>query len=296
MVLGAALLHALWNTMVKGGSEKLVAMCVMTTTGSVVGVLLIMHYALPHPDSWPYLASSLFTHNGYMVFLLLAYRAGDLSQVYPLARGSAPLFLTAHAALFAREWPGGWELAGVLGICAGIISLALTGGKRGARKDVDMASAGTGKRRWLNKMTSSGMLPVWLALGTGLWTSLYTFFDALGARASGSPGGYAAWLFTLVGLPWAVMLMWLRWRQPHRITTRGLVTGVTGGVFSLAAYTLVIWALSLGAMAPIAALRETSVIFVALIGAFYMRESFGLYRILAATLVAAGVVLLNLPP
>jgi drug/metabolite transporter (DMT)-like permease len=178
-----------------------------------------------------------------------------------LVLGSAPL---------AGEVPGRWEVVGVGVVSAGVLSVAL---ERGLP--------------WRHDLR-----PPAFALGTGVLIATYTVVDGLGVRRAGSPLGYSAWLFLLDGVPWAALLLCLRWRQPTRVTPRRIGQGFAAGALSMAAYSLVLWALSLGLLAPIAALRETSVIIAALIGTLLLGEPFGRRCVAAACLVAAGVVLL----
>jgi drug/metabolite transporter (DMT)-like permease len=226
---------------------------------------------------WPYLLLGVVTHNGFKVFLLLAYRTGDLSRVYPLARGSAPLLVALFSGVVAGEALTWMDLASVLLISLGLMSLALERGLtvRGLAASDD--------RRGL-----------WYALASGTCIAAYTLIDGMGVRLSGTVWGYSAWLFFVDAIPF--MLIALVWRGRYlRQFLRGRVApGVLAGSLSGLAYFIVMWALNHGAMAPVAALRETGVVFAALIGTVVLGESFGVRRILAAALVATGVVVMNL--
>jgi drug/metabolite transporter (DMT)-like permease len=197
------------------------------------------------------------------------YRLGEFGQVYPLARGTSPLVVTILAAVFVHEhlaWP---QIAGVLVVSAGLATLVLAGRR-------------PGRAAFL------------AAVGTGLTIAAYTTVDGVGVRASGSPLGYIGWLMILESLCVPMFAVVRRrdvlLKQPKRI----LGAGLAAGALSVLAYGLVLWAQTRGALAPIAALRETSVIFGAIIATLIFREPFGRTRILATFLVAGGIILLNI--
>jgi len=228
---------------------------------------------LPATASWPFLLLSALLHIGYFVSLMLAYREGDLSQVYPIARGTGPLGVAALSGIVAGETLSAREFLGVAVISLGVFSLAL------------------GPTR----LTRAEARPVILAFATGLFITAYTLVDGLGVRVSGNPLAYTAWLFLLHGLPFAIVLAVRRPRETMLFLRADWAMAVFGGVLTLAAYGLVLWALALGAIAPIAALRETGVIIAAAIGAATLGEPFGARRVLAAAVVVAGIILLSLP-
>jgi drug/metabolite transporter (DMT)-like permease len=227
----------------------------------------------PAAASWPFLGTSGVLHLGYKLVLMRSYRLGDLSQVYPLARGIAPLLVAGFAAGFVGERLGPPQLAGIVLVSVGLASLAF-GGKR---------------------PTAAERPAIVFALFTGVFIAAYTIVDGLGVRRSGTALGYAAWLFLLNGLPLPLYALAAR-RELLRVAMRpNWGKGVVAGVLSLAAYGLVLWAQTRGALAAVAALRETSVIVAAGIGSLLLGERFGRLRVLAAGLVAAGILLLNLP-
>jgi drug/metabolite transporter (DMT)-like permease len=273
VVLGSALMHATWNALVKTGDDRLVTLALISTVWLVLGGALAAWLPLPAAASWPFLLTSVALHYVYLFALLLMYREGDLSQVYPIARGSAPLLLALLSALLVGERLPALEWAGVALVSAGILSLTVQGRlPRG--------------REWR---------PIGAALFTGVLIVCYTLNDGLGVRRTDAALGYAVWLFFLQGLPWCALLVWLRVRRPERVPLRLLGPGLLAGALSMAAYGLVLWALSVAPMGPIAALRETGVIFAAAIGALKLGEPFGRRRILASALVALGVACLNWP-
>lgn len=274
LVLSAALAHAGWNALVKASGERGAIFSVLLLTGGVFGLIGAIILPPPAPEAWLYIVLSAIVHYGYYGFLLLAYRYGDLSHVYPLARGSAPLMVAGGAWVMAGEQLGVMGLAGLVLASAGIMSLAF---ENGLPRD-HAAKA------------------VFFAIGTGMLIATYTVVDGLGVRVSQAPVSYIAWLNLLEAIPISV---WLLVRRPAGFTGlsgRSWRRGLVGGVLAMFAYGLVIYALSLGAMAHISALRETSVLFAALIGTLVLRESSGSpgRRIAAAGLVSAGIVTLQL--
>jgi drug/metabolite transporter (DMT)-like permease len=271
-VLLAAVLHAAWNALLKGVEDRLTVMVLLDLTGAAVSLLAVALVPPPAPASWGFVALSMLLHTGYKLALLQSYRFGDLSQVYPLARGSAPLLVAGFAALVVGERLGPVQLAGLVGVCAGL-ALLLEAGQASLRR----APA------------------VGFALATGVLIAAYTVVDGLGVRRAGSVPGYTAWLFLGNGLPIPLFALAFRRRGLAGRLRAGLRVGVVSGVLSLAAYALVLWAQRRGALAVVAALRETSVLVAALIGTLVFGERFGRRRVAAALLLAAGIVVLNIP-
>jgi drug/metabolite transporter (DMT)-like permease len=266
-VLFAAVTHAAWNAIAHGIKDQLLAFGLIGAGGIVVAIPLVIVSPLPLGACWPYLLTSVAIHVLYNLGLMRSYRYGEFSQVYPLARGTSPLVVTILAALFVHERPSPEQLGGVLVVSAGLATLVFAG------------------RR-------PGRTALLAALGTGLTIAAYTTVDGVGVRASGSPVAYIGWLMLLesLGVP---LFALVRRRdtitgQPRAIIAAGLLAGA----LSVLAYGLVLWAQTRGALAPIAALRETSVIFGAIIGTLAFREPFGRTRIAATIVVAAGIIAL----
>ena len=270
-VLLAAVLHACWNALLKAVDDRLAALVLLDLTGLVLSALLLFLAPGPSPGSWAFLGLSVLLHTTYKVLLLQSYQVGDLSQVYPLARGTAPLLVAAFAWLLIGERLGPVQLVGLGGICGGLVLLLEAG-------------TTTPRRRQM----------VGLAVATGVAIAAYTVTDGLGVRRSGTALGYVAWLFLLGGLPIPLYTAATRRRGLGARLRNGLGVGVAAGVLSVAAYGLVIWAQRRGALAVVAALRETSVLVAALIGSLLFSERFGGRRVVAAALIAAGIVGLNL--
>jgi drug/metabolite transporter (DMT)-like permease len=269
-VLGAAVTHAVWNAIAHGIKDQTLAFALIGA-GSIGAVIpLIVVSAVPRAAAWPYLLASVGIHIFYNLLLMQCYRLGEFSQVYPLARGISPPVVTLVAAVFIHEHLSFPQLAGVVVVSAGLAFLIFSGGRpsRGA---------------------------VLAAVGTGLTIAAYTTVDGVGVRLSGSAFGYIGWLMLLQSLCVPMFALIRRrgvlLKQPPRI----LLAGLAAGALSVVAYGLVLWAQTQGALAPIAALRETSVIFGAIIGALAFREPFGRVRITATVIVVAGILLLNMP-
>lgn len=271
LVLVAALLHAGWNALVKLSGDHLLLLAVLHANSAIIALLFVPVLPLPAPASWPYLAASVVLHVGYLLFLVGAYRHGDLGHVYPLARGSAPLLVTIVSLTILGEGLSAQTLAAVLIIAFGILALAFHGGVSVLKEREAVA----------------------YALGTGVFIAAYTVVDGVGARLAGSPHAYAAWLFTLDGLCFIVLVILWRGRALYTTWRADWQGALLGGAMSLAAYWLVIWAMTLGPIAPVSALRETSVIFAPIIGALFLKESFARRRVAAAVVVVVGVVLLR---
>ena len=272
LVLLAALLHASWNALVKSSGDRLVVLTAVNFTGLVIGACLIPWLPLPAPEAWPYLIASAVFHTAYYAFLLKAYRHGDLSQVYPLARGTAPLLITVGGFLFAGEGLSLLMLAGIMLASVGIISLSFEHGSpfRGAHPAV---------------------VP---ALLTSFWIAAYSVTDGLGGRVSGNVLSYICWLTFLDGWPILIYTLWVRRGRALQYLRENWRYSTAGGIFSLSAYGVVIYAMSLGAMGLVSALRETSVIMASIIGIVMLKERVTPLRIGSALLVTTGVVLMRL--
>ena len=226
---------------------------------------------LPAPESWPYIALSVLLHQGYSIFLLLAYRYGDLSHVYPLARGSAPLIVAFLSLTLLGEQLSRGALLAVFMIGAGVVSLSFTRGAQGLRDP------------WA----------VFFALGTGLFIAGYTVTDGAGARLAGGAHGYSAWMLGLEGLPIAVFVLWKRRTRALAQVGRIWKPAVLMGLISLAAYWTVIWAMTVAPIALVAALRETGIVFAVLFGVLFLKERLSLARLAAAFMTLAGAALLK---
>ncbi len=273
LVLLAAVLHASWNALIKTGGDRLAVMALTMAIPALPCWVVVAFLPLPAAESWPYIFASIVIHTGYYTFLLRAYHHGDLSHVYPIARGTAPLLVALGGWSLAGEALSAAELAGVAIVSGGIISLAWRGNGAVAR-DGELQAVG-------------------FALLTSLTIGLYSLCDGLGVRSSGYAFSYILWLFALEGLPIFTFAVWRRRGRLRAAFGPSLKSGLGAGVISSLAYGIVIWAMSLGPMAHVVALRETSVIMAAVLGAVFLKEPFGRRRIAAAAVVATGAVLLQ---
>ena len=253
----------------KGGTPEF-SIAAYQAVGALICLTMVPFVALPNAESWPYIIASVIVHNLYYLTMAQAYRAGDLSQVYPLFRGLAPVLVAIGAAAFADELLSRGALVGLVLICGGLMSITLFG---------------------------AGKIPP-VALRWGIITSLliasYTVIDGLGVRMSDNALSYILWLFILEVVPIGCWLLIYRRRQWINYMQGAKNTILFGGIASSLAYGLVIYAMSLGALAVVSSLRETSVIFAALIGTLILGEPFGKQRVIAAILVGTGVVIIRL--
>ena len=271
MVLSAAVLHAVWNALVKLHGDRLVVMVMITVSGGIASLFLLPFVSFPAPAAWPYIWVSLVLHNAYYLFLVIAYRYGDLSHVYPLARGSAPLIVAGLSVLFLGETLTRQGFLSVAVIGLGIMSLTLTRGATGFREP----------------------RAVIFALGTGCFIAAYTVVDGLGARLAESAHAYTFWLLAIDTIPLATFVLWLRRGKAVQVVRRSWKVGVLAGLTSLVAVWLVNWALTLAPLAMVSAVRETSIVFAVLLGVVFLKERLDLIRLAAITTTLVGAVMLK---
>ncbi|MFP3991916.1 DMT family transporter [Streptomyces sp. E11-3] len=271
-VVLAAVTHASWNAIAHHLKDRLLAFTLLTGGGALIGAVMACFVPLPAAEAWPYLLISAAIHVAYIVLLMRSFNLGEFGQMYPIARGTAPLVVTVAAAVFVGERIDGWQLAGVAVACAGLVGLALWG------------------------IRGSGRPPHWpaltAALATGLAIAAYTVVDGVGVRASGSSLAYIAWLMVLEGLAIPAYALYRHGRRLPTLLRPYAARGLFGAALSVAAYGLVLWAQTRAPLAPVAALRESSIIAGAAIGALFFKERFGAPRIAAAALMVLGIGLM----
>ncbi|MEV4610992.1 EamA family transporter [Kitasatospora sp. NPDC049258] len=274
VVLASAVLHAVWNALAHGVRDKLAGFALMNTAFLGCGALLACFTPLPDPAAWPYIAASTALQVGYQLLLLQAYRLGDFGQMYPIARGTSPLVVALLAATVLGPGLPGGKLAGVVVISAGLVGLALAGGVPGRAQLPALAAA----------------------VGTGVMIAGYTVVDGTGVRLAGGSAGYIAWMFLTQGAAMLTVAAALRGRALPGQLRVGWRQGVAGGLMSLTAYGLVVWAQAQPGsdLATVAALRETSIVIAAVIGAVVLREGLGRIRLAASAAVLAGIAVLEL--
>ena len=271
-VLGAGFLHAGWNALLKSspGGDALLDTATVVAGSSVWGLAVVPFVPLPAVAAWPYMATSAVIHFGYYLTLAQAYRTGDLSFAYPLMRGTAPLIVTLLGIAFLRELPTAPMALGILLISVGIVSIAFVQ----HRKHPPSAA--------------------YWAFANAALIAVYTLVDATGARVSGNAASYVSWLIFLEGLPFLVWVVSRRGEVAVRYMRNSALRGLVGGACSLAAYGIVLWAMTRAPVAAVAALRETSVLFAALMGSLWLKEKFGLPRLAGAVSVVLGIAALKL--
>jgi len=271
LVLAAALMHASWNTILKASESMLLDTAVITVGAGAIALATLPFMPPPRPESWPWLTASVALHFLYHLALIDAYRHGDLSHTYPLMRGGAPLIVVLLTPLLLGELVGPQVLSGILLVSLGIVVPTVhTLARHGARKATAFAVA--------NAAIIAG----------------YTQVDGQGARLSGHAISYSQWLFFLDSFAISAVASKLHGRYVLAYARRRFLPGLTGAVLTLASYGIAIWAMTRAPIAAVAALRETSVIFAAVIGTAVLKEPFGAWRIAGAMLVASGIALMKL--
>jgi len=265
LTLFAAVLHATWNAALRSGVDRLWFVTIMSFATTVAAIPFALLLPLPSTQSWAYLGISAVLQVGYSIFLAHAYRYGELGQVYPIVRGSVPLMVSIGGFVLAGQRLSKSALFGVMLICVGIISLAFGRTRAGAKSVV-------------------------LALATASFVASYVTADAIGVRLAGSAQSYAAWIFLIYGalLPLAFLL--LRRRIVVDLRSPETVKALAGGIISLLSYGAITAALAVGMVGPISALRETSIVFSALLGRMVLGEALTRRRILVCIAVTLGAV------
>lgn len=273
VVLLAALCHATWNFLVKRSDDPYQGMTAVVIGHIPFGAVAVLCSPSVAPSAWPYIIAGALLHTGYQVFLLNSYRYGDLSQVYPMARGAAPLITALVSILLLGEHFDQIQVASLFIIGAGIISLAFTAGKRGTEK------------RYTTVM---------LAIITAGFISSYSLVDGTGARIAGTALGFYGCLTIINGLIFTGIVVKIRPGTTTRVLKRHLPVTLFGGGISFLAYALVIWSFTKAPIALVAALRETSVIFALLLGVFVLKEKLTGLKVCAVVLTLTGVILLRI--
>jgi phosphonate utilization associated putative membrane protein len=274
-VLLGALLHASWNALIKSSGDKAVDTALVHFLAALLAVPLLLWVGLPEPAAWPYIATSLLIHVGYYIALVGAYRHGDLGLTYPIMRGCAPLLVALASTTFLDEAPSLVAWAGIVGITAGValVGLAHPGETLHHRKALAFAFA------------NAAIIAV------------YTVVDGLGARTAGNALRYVMVLFVLDGISYPLGVWLRRNAQARREIVRYAAVrwpaALLGGGASIGSYTIALWAMTLAPVASVAALRETSVLFAALIGTWLLKERFGVQRAVGTAVIAGGVMALR---
>lgn len=275
MLLGA-LLHAAWNALIRSGDDKPLDTGLIHGLGMLVALPVVAATGFPRAEAWPYLAASWVIHIGYYIALAGAYRHGELGLTYPVMRGLAPLLVAGSSSALLGEPLSlqGW--AGIAAISLGVVGVGLSAG----------AAASGHPAKALR-----------YALANAAIIALYTIVDGRGVRASGDPLAYVATLFLADGAPYFALVLWQRRAQAAQVRTYLAARwkpALLASLASFGSYAIALWAMTRAPVASVAALRETSVLFAALIGALWLKEGFGALRAAGTALVVAGVVTLRL--
>jgi drug/metabolite transporter (DMT)-like permease len=271
LALFAAIMHATWNAFLRSGADRLWTVTVMSLSMMVVALPFAAIFPFPPAPAWPYLILSSCLQVGYSVFLVSAYRHGELGQVYPIVRGTVPLLVMFGGFVLAGERLTVLPMLGVILVALGIMSLALGKGRA----------------------TATSVL---FALATGVFIASYGTVDAIGVREAGNAGVYATWIFVIYGALMLTTFVAVRGKLTLNIGSAETSNALVGGMVSLVAYGAVIAAFALGPMGPITALRETSVVFAVLIGWMFLGEALTLRRVTACAVVTFGAVCIGYQP
>ena len=270
IVLAAAFFHAAWNASVKLGDDKVLSLVGIQGATVLIALPLLPLVGLPHPDSWPYLLTSVVLHFGYYLGLASAYRYGDFAQAYPVARGTAPILVACWGVLVLQETLSGIEWLSLAGVIGGIMIFAT-------------------RRLGAVLHHHKALLS---ALVTSCFIGAYTLVDGIGGRLSGNIPAYIVWLSILDGVPLITYALHQRsLAEVVALKSRWRIY-LFGAVLALAAYWMVVWAMSQTSIALVSAIRETSIVIAALIGAYYFKEPAGKRRIAASIVICAGIALL----
>ncbi len=282
VVLFGALLHASWNALLKSGTDKPLDTALMQGLGSLMAIPLVMWTGLPEPQAWPWILLSTTIHIAYYQALAGAYRHGDLSLTYPLMRGTAPLLVALASPLLLGDSLSWLAWCGVALVSLGVLVLGL------ARSQATDTAPGHETRR---------RKAVRFALLNACIIACYTVVDGLGVRASGNAPAYVAGLFLIDGLPYLALVLWQRradWPAVAAHCRRRWPLASLGMIASLGSYGIALWAMTRAPVAVVAALRESSVLFAALISTAVLRENFGWQKALGTGVIVAGIVAIRL--
>jgi drug/metabolite transporter (DMT)-like permease len=270
IVVFAALLHAGWNVVVKSNADRLVSLTVLQTFMALMGAGMVIVFGFPGHHIWPWALASGTLHLGYNLFLVRAYRHADLSVIYPIARGAAPLMTLLGSFFLTQDSVGIVMAAAIIILVAGLMLTGL--GKKSANADPHA---------------------VYYALGTACWIAAYTLVDGIGALQSGNALGFAGVIFVFDGLFILVAALFMRGRSLMIGFQSNWLSGILGGAASCTAYGIAVWAMTKAPIASVAALRETSIVFVLILSSRLLKETLGWQRIVGGIMIVAGASLLR---
>lgn len=272
-VLFAAACHAGWNALIKVGLDPLSTTTLISLGSGIVALAFAPFVGTPAPAAWPWLLASVVIHLVYFASLIESYRTGDLGQVYPIARGSAPLMTAATTSVFVGEKLSALGWIGIVALVAGVLLLSARGGRHLA--EIDRRAIG-------------------FALFTALTICAYSVVDGIGARLSVNPNGYSVWLFVGIAVVMVPYALYRDGRDVIPAMQRFWLRGFAGGALQVLSYGIAIWAMTVAPIAIVATLRETSVLFGAAIAVVVLKEPLSAVRVIAACLIVCGLVLIRL--
>ena len=271
-VLFGALLHAIWNALVRGSPDRTHSTVMVAGGAGAIAACWLPSAPLPASQSWPYLAASVVIHVFYFALVAYSYRKGELSFAYPIMRGMAPALSAIVAALLLSEWPSRWGWVGVLLVCSGVVLLAADSLRA---RTFHTSSA-------LFAVTNAGVIVV------------YTLVDGVGARLSGHPLSYTGWLLFLTAAPLLAISVGRGGQRAIRYMRRYWALGLVGGSCAFGSYGLALWAMTQAPIALVAAMRETSVVFAMILAATFLRERITSARIVSVVIVTAGAAAIRI--
>ncbi len=273
VVLFAACLHATWNAIVKSSGDKFFAAASVTGAAGLIAIFVVPFLSLPNSASWMYMLLSTVMQIVYMSLVAAAYKSGDMSEAYPIMRGTPPLLVALVSGPLVGEVMGWKNWLGIVLICSGVLAMALEARRR---------NSGGSSRTALLALINAGFI------------ASYTLIDGLGVRVSGAPVSYTLWLFLINAVP---LNAWALWREPDRFLNyigHRWRPALIGGFGTLGSYGLALWAMTMAPIAVVAALRETAILFGVLISAVILKEKVGLPRFAAAGPIVLGAIVLRL--
>lgn len=267
VILLSALLHASWHAVLKANSDRFLTYSVMNIVAMLFGFILL-HYAGPPKNyAWDWIAASAFLHLIYKIFLIKAYTYGDLSKVFPLSRGLAPLLIALVSFTLLKETASFPQIILIVGVMIGLFLVVF------------------------EKLDFSSNKKMFLFAGiSGLITASYTIVDGMGARAAGNPFWFVAWIYILDGTIFPLYAVLYRRQDFFSYLRSGWSSALLGGFFSIASYGAIVWALNNATMAGVAVLRETSLIFAAILGSVFLKEKFGFQRLIAILTITGSII------
>jgi len=272
LVIFAAILHAVWNGMVKNFEDKVISVSAIVFGHVPIAIIVMLFLPLPTLESVPYIILSAVIHQGYQYYLISAYKIGDLTRVYPIARGTGPIVATLISIIFLSLLITKFQTLSIILICFGIITLGL-----------------------FSKISTKNNKAIIYSLATGFFIGMYSLADGYGARISLSPLSFLGWSFILNAMIFPIILKYMGYSNVFsRVIKEAKLIFWAGGTLSYVVYGIVVWSFTKAPIPLVGALRESSIVFSILIGFFFLKERITFVKVLAILLIFAGVVLLKL--